>query len=174
MIPEIFRLLYACGFRLNEVLNLRVGDVDLEKGVITVRQAKFGKDRLVPPALDVVERLRIYAQKLEKEVLEKRQDDSFFFPSRKQTAWSTSGIYILFRKLLYQCGIHHRGRGKGPRVHDLRHTFAVHRLIQWYEEGVDLNIKQPLLVAYLAIRILLAHRNIFISLLNYFPISRSA
>ena len=70
--PEIFRLLYSCGFRLNEVLNLRVGDVDLEKGVITVRQAKFGKDRLVPPALDIVERLRIYAQKLEKESLEKR------------------------------------------------------------------------------------------------------
>lgn len=149
VIPEIFRLLYACGFRLNEVLNLRVRDVDLEKGVITVRQAKFDKDRLVPPALDVVERLRIYDQKLEKELLEKRQDDSFFFPSRTQTAWSTSEIYILFRKLLYQCGIHHRGRGKGPRVHDLRHTFAVHRLIQWYEESADLNAKQPLLVAYL-------------------------
>lgn len=55
---------------------------------------------------------------------------------------------MLFRKLLYQSGISHGGRGKGPRVHDL-HTFAVHRLIQWYEEGADLNAKLPFLVAYL-------------------------
>jgi site-specific recombinase XerD len=147
--PEIFRLLYTCGFRLNEVLNLRVRDVDLKQGVITVREAKFGKDRLIPPALDVVERLQIYAERLEKDSIEKRTDDSFFFPSRTQTAWSESAIYSLFRKLLYQCGISHGGRGKGPRVHDLRHTFAVHRLIQWHEEGADLNAKMPLLIAYL-------------------------
>lgn len=149
ILPEILRLLYGCGFRLNEVLNLRVSDVDLKQGVITVREAKLGKDRLVPPALDVVERLRIYAERLEKESLEKRTEDSFFFPSPTQTAWSMSGIYFLFRKLLYQCGMPHGGRGKGPRVHDLRHTFAVHRLIQWHEEGADLNAKMPLLIAYL-------------------------
>lgn len=149
VIPEIFRLLYSCGFRLNEVLNFRVRDVDLKQGVIIVRAGKFGKDRLIPPALDVVERLRVYAEQLEKESLEKQTDDSFFFPSSTQTAWSRSGIYFLFRKLLHQCGISHGGRGKGPRVHDLRHTFAVHRMVQWYEEGVDLNVKLPLLVAYL-------------------------
>ena len=70
--PEIFRLLYCCGFRLNEVLTLRVGDVDLKRGVITVRNAKHGKDRLIPPSFDLVERLQIYADKLEKESLEKR------------------------------------------------------------------------------------------------------
>ncbi len=149
IMPEIFRLLYGCGFRLNEVLSLRVGDVDLMQGVITVREAKFGKDRLVPPALDIVERLQVYAKRLEKDSLEKRTDDSFFFPSDTQTAWSSSGIYNIFRKLLLQCGIPHGGRGKGPRVHDLRHAFAVHRLIQWHEEGADLNAKMPLLIAYL-------------------------
>ncbi|NIT58101.1 MAG: tyrosine-type recombinase/integrase [Aliifodinibius sp.] len=149
IMPEIFRLYYGCGFRLDEVLNLRVGDVDLNQGVIIVREAKFGKDRLVPPALDLVARLRIYAERIEKALLEKRTADAFFFPSSSQTAWSSSGIYFLFRKLLYQCGIPHAGRGKGPRVHDLRHTFAVHRLIQWHEEGADLNAKLPLLVAYL-------------------------
>lgn len=146
IMPEIFRLLYSCGFRLNEVLNLRVGDVNLKQGVITVREAKFGKDRLVPPALDIVERLQVYAKRLEKDSLEKRTDDSFFFPSALQAAWSSSSIYNIFRKLLLQCGISHGGRGKGPRVHDLRHAFAVHRLIQWHEEGADLNAKMPLLV----------------------------
>jgi integrase/recombinase XerD len=113
VIPEIFRLLYGCGFRVMEVLSLRVGDVDLERGVITVRDTKFGKDRLIPPAPDIVKRLRIYTKRLEKVWLEKRTDDAFFFPSAPQTAWSHSGVYILFRKLLYQCGISHRGRGKG-------------------------------------------------------------
>ena len=149
IMPEIFRLLYCCGFRLNEVLTLRVGDVDLKRGVITVRNAKHGKDRLIPPSFDLVERLQIYADKLEKESLEKRTDKSFFFPSNYQKGWSTSGIYAIFRKILYQCGIPHAGRGKGPRVHDIRHTFAVHRLIKWHEEGADLNAKMPLLIAYL-------------------------
>jgi integrase/recombinase XerD len=150
VMPELFRLLYSCGFRLSEVLNLRVRDVDLTQGVITVRETKFDKDRLVPPALDVVERLRVYQEQIDEEALEKRTDDAFFFPSsNRQTAWSPSGIYFIFRKLLHQCGIPHPGRGKGPRVHDLRHTFAVHRLVQWYEQGVDLNTKLPLLIAYL-------------------------
>src|SRR5438309_2970925 len=61
IMPEVFRLLYGCGFRVNEVLKLRVRDVDLNQGIITVRQGKFRKDRLVPPALSLVKRLRNYA-----------------------------------------------------------------------------------------------------------------
>jgi len=149
ILPEVFRLLYGCGFRLSEVLNLKVRDVDLQQGVITVRQGKFGKDRLVPPAMEMVERLRIYAEELEKRAMAKREPDAYFFPSARQAAWGRTTIYHLYRKALLQCGIPHGGRGKGPRVHDLRHTFAVHRLLQWYEEGADLNAKLPFLVAYL-------------------------
>jgi site-specific recombinase XerD len=149
ILPEVFRLLYSCGFRLSEVLNLKVRDVDLQQGVITVRQGKFGKDRLVPPSIEMVERLRIYAEELEKRTLTRLEADAYFFPSDRQAAWGCSTIYSLYRKALLQCGIPHGGRGKGPRVHDLRHTFAVHRLLQWYEEGADLNAKLPFLVAYL-------------------------
>lgn len=149
ILPEVFRLLYGCGFRLNEVLNLKVRDVDLQQGVITVRQGKFGKDRLVPPSMEMVDRLRIYVEELEKRTLAMREPDAYFFPSARQAAWHCSTIYHLYRKALLQCGIPHGGRGKGPRVHDLRHTFAVHRLLQWYEEGADLNAKLPFLVAYL-------------------------
>lgn len=149
IIPEIFRLLYGCGFRLSEVLNLRVRDVDLKQGVISIREGKYNKDRLVPPALNMVERLRVYAECLDNNALKKRTEDAFFFPSLSECAWSRGTIYGLFRKVLLQAGIPHGGRGKGPRVHDLRHTFAVHRLIQWYEEGCDLNTKLPFLVAYL-------------------------
>lgn len=149
ILPEVYRLLYCSGFRVNEVLRLRVRDVDLQKGVITVKGGKFDKDRMVPLSLDIVDRLRKYSKEIERASLEKRNETSYFFPSRGQRAWHSSKIYHIFRKLLHQCHIPHCGRKIGPRVHDLRHTFAVHRLIQWYEEGEDLNAKLPFLVAYL-------------------------
>ena len=65
IMPEVFRLLYGCGFRVGEVLKLRVRDVDLNQGIVTVRQGKFRKDRLVPLALSLVNRLRKYADHFE-------------------------------------------------------------------------------------------------------------
>lgn len=144
IMPEIFRLLYGCGFRLGEVLNLRVRDVDLNQGVLTVRQGKFRKDRLVPPVLALVNRLRTYAAGFGD-----RPPDAFFFPAPNGGPWGLGTVYHVFRKLLLACGIPHAGRGKGPRVHDLRHSFAVHTLIRWYREGADLEAKLPLLATYL-------------------------
>ena len=144
IMPEVFRLLYGCGFRLSEVLQLRVADVDLERGVLTVRQGKFGKHRLVPPALALVLRLQSYAARLEA-----RKPDAYFFPSYHGGPWSMRTVYHLFRELLLKCGISHAGRGKGPRVHDVRHSFAVHSLLRWYREGADLDAKLPVLATYL-------------------------
>jgi integrase/recombinase XerD len=144
IMPEVFRLLYGCGFRLSEVLHLRVADVDLDRGVLTVREGKFGKDRLVPPALPLVRRLQQYAADFGT-----RPPDAFFFPSRYGGPWWKGTVYHLFRQLLLRCEIPHAGRGKGPRIHDLRHTFAVHTLLRWYREGVDLDAKLPVLATYL-------------------------
>jgi len=58
-------------------------------------------------------------------------------------------VYTAFRELLMQCGIAHAGRGKGPRIHDYRHLFAVHTLRRWYRNGEDLDAKLPLLATYL-------------------------
>ena len=144
IMPEVLRLLYGCGFRVNEVLHLRVADVDLERGVLTVREAKFGKDRLVPPALSLVQRLQRYATSFGP-----RACDAFFFPSPHGGPLSLATVYWLYRELLLRCGIPHAGRGKGPRVHDLRHTMAVHSLLRWYREGADLDAKLPVLATYL-------------------------
>jgi integrase/recombinase XerD len=144
VMPEIFRLLYGCGFRVSEVLNLRIRDVDLNQGILIVRNGKFGKDRLVPPSLMLIKRLQTYAAHLENQ-----SPDAFFFPSPSHGPWTIHAIYFLFRNLLYRCGISHGGRGKGPRLHDIRHTFVVHKLIQWYKEDTDLNAKLLLLVTYL-------------------------
>ena len=144
VMPEVFRLLYGCGFRVREVLKLRVRDVDLNQGIITVRQGKGRKDRLVPPALPLVNRLRKYAAHFEN-----RPPDASFFPGVSGRPFSLRTVYTLFRQLLLQCGIPHAGRGKGPRIHDYRHLFAVHALRRWYREGEDLDAKLPLLATYL-------------------------
>jgi len=144
VMPEIFRLLYGCGFRVGEVLKLRVRDVDLDQGIITVRQAKFRKDRLVPPAVSLVNRLRRYA-----EHFGSRPPDAFFFAGASGRPFALRTVYTVFRKLLMQCGIPHAGRGKGPRIHDYRHLFAVHTLRRWYRTGEDLDAKLPLLATYL-------------------------
>jgi integrase len=147
IMPEVFRLLCGCGFRLGEVLQLRLADVDLQQGVLTVRDGKFGKDRLVPPALTLVLRLRTYAERFGA-----RPPEAFFFPSPNGGPLHLRTVYFWFRKLLLQCGIPHAGRGKGPRVHDLRHGFAVHTLLRWYHEGADLEAKLPVLATYLGHR----------------------
>jgi integrase/recombinase XerD len=144
IMPEVFRLLYGCGFRVGEVLKLRVRDVDLNQGIITVRQGKFRKDRLVPPALPLVNRLRKYAAHFEK-----HPPDAIFFPRPNGGPFSLRTVYTLFRQLLWQCGISHGGRGKGPRIHDARHQFAVQALRRWYQDGEDLDAKLPLLATYL-------------------------
>lgn len=144
IMPEVFRLLYGCGFRLGEVLHLRVADVDLDRGILTVRDGKFGKDRLVPPTLPLVRRLLQYTADFGT-----RPPDAFFFPSRNGGPWWKGTVYHLFRQLLLRCRIPHAGRGKGPRIHDLRHTFAVHTLLRWYREGADLDAKLPVLATYL-------------------------
>ena len=144
IMPEVFRLLYGCGFRVREVLSLRIRDVDLNQGIITVRQGKFRKDRLVPPAMSLVNRLRKYAGHFDS-----RPPDAVFFPGPNGRPFALRTVYTLFREMLLQCGIPHAGRGKGPRIHDYRHLFALHTLRRWYRDGEDLDAKLPLLATYL-------------------------
>lgn len=142
--PLIFRLLYGCGLRVSEVLKLTVNDVDLVEGILTIRQAKFRKDRLVPVHPSLLRRLKQYAA-----AMEHRSESAPFFPSPNGGHYSRRTVHWLFRHLLWQCRIPHGGRGRGPCVHSLRHTFAVHRLVRWWREGVDLNAKLPLLATYM-------------------------
>lgn len=144
VMPEVFRLLYGCGMRVGEVLALRVRHVDLDSGVLIVREAKFDKDRFVPVASSLADRLRSYDA-----TFGLRSDDDVFFPAPGGSEYSHGAVYDTFRALLSAAGIRHGGRGRGPRLHDLRATFAVHRLEAWYRQGEDLNAKLPILSTYL-------------------------
>ena len=139
VIPAVIRLLYCCGFRIGEVLRLRVKDVDLDTGIITVHNGKGGKDRLVPVHNSVIEYLRSYSAQLPDE-------REWFFPSACGH-YSIKTIYDNFRELLFACNIPHTGNG--PRVHDFRHTFAVHTLEKQLSDGYDPMVIVPRLAAYL-------------------------
>jgi len=144
VLPELLRVLYGCGLRLEEALSLRMRDVDLVQGVLRINDTKFRKDRLVPPARPLVVRLQKYAA-----ALGPRADDDYFFPSPRGGRLDGGGVYRNYRELLHRIGIGHGGRGEGPRLHDLRHTFAVHVLLRWYREGADLQARMPVLATYL-------------------------
>jgi len=147
VVPEVFQLLCCCGLRLGEALHLRRSDVDLDQGVLTIRDGKFQKDRLVPLPAVAHARLKSYCDRVGM-----RRADSAFFPGPYGAPYSNHGMYKIFRRLLRDSGIPHGGRGRGPRIHDLRHSFAVHRLEAWYREGADLDAKLPLLATYLGHR----------------------
>ena len=143
--PLLYRMLYGCGLRLSEALNLTVGDVNTEEGTLTIRNAKFHKDRLVPMHLSLVERCRVYREEMHLV----GQPKDIFFPSPQGGRYSERVLYAYFRRFLWEAGISHGGRGKGPRVHDFRHTFAVHCLKRWVRTRVDLTVALPYLSAYL-------------------------
>lgn len=145
VMPELFRVLYGCGLRISEALNLTVADVDLNQGVLLVRQGKFRKDRLVPVSEGIAIRLRRYAGALDRS----RDIGQAFFAKQDGSHYEKRAPYSAFRWMLREAGMSHGGRGRGPRLHDLRHTFAVHRLENWYRQGADLGAKLPVLSAYM-------------------------
>ncbi len=141
--PLMFRMLYCCGMRISEVTSLRTQYVDINKGVLTVLNAKHNKDRLIPMSESLTNLCREYAI----EVLP--ADSEYFFPAPDGGPLFKGTVYARFRDLLWKAGIPHCGRGKGPRLHDFRHSFAVHRLAEWSRSGIDVYTTIKILSVYL-------------------------
>ena len=113
--PLLFRMLYGCGLRIMEALNLKVRDVDLEEGVLRICQAKNNKDRFVPMANSLTERCRHYCRIMHCFSM----PDSYFSPGQHGGCYDQSTIYRRFRQYLWKAKISHSG--SGPRVHDFRY-----------------------------------------------------
>jgi len=137
------RMLYCCGLRVSEATNLHVKDVSLTDGVLTICESKFGKTRYVPMSDELLQVCRVYA--IDNAV----NPQDYFFRAPDGGLYDTRSIYAVFRDTLWKAGISHGGRGKGPRVHDFRHTFAVHCLEKWLRDGKELTSALPRLSAYL-------------------------
>lgn len=145
IMPVLFRILYCCGLRLGEVLRLEVSDVDLASGVLLIRKSKNGNDRYVPMSERLTECCRDYAEK----VHETASQHKYFFPAPDDGMISEMNIYTNFRRFLHKAGISHGGRGKGPRIYDFRHTFAVHSLKRIVLSGKDLAVYHQVLKTYM-------------------------
>lgn len=144
-LPAIFRLLYGCGLRISEALALQLKDVDLKNGIVTIQGAKFHKDRLTP----ISHSLLLYFKKYSLKVHGVSDSRDYFFIKKDKSPIASGTVYKSFRTLLWQSGISHGGKGRGPRVHDFRHTFSVNALNKMVREGVDIYCALPVLSTYL-------------------------
>ena len=141
--PVLFRLLYGTGLRLSEALNLLCREVNLESGTLTIRHAKNNKDRLVPVSGSLVGRFKELFSTLHMF----DGDTACFFASSRGGKLDGSTAYLRFRDYLLLSGIPHSKTG--PRIHDLRHTFAVHSLKRRVLAGDELTNIIPYLAAYM-------------------------
>jgi integrase len=145
--PILFRILVGCGLRITEALNIEKQDIDLEKGTLLLLNTKNEKERLVPMADSLCEACRKYAFKIQ--FVRKANESKYFFSNPEGKAYGAYTAYSRFRQALRLAGISHGGRGKGPRLHDLRHTFAVRLLKKWVLEGKNLTTAMPYLSIYM-------------------------
>ncbi len=144
-----FGLVAVTGMRMSEGVGLDGGDVDLEEGMLTIRQSKFDKSRLVPLHPSTREELRAYAEQRDR-IIPRATTPAFFVAEHgtRITKWSAG---YNFAKVSQRIGLRTpaRGHGRGPRLHDLRHRFAVRTLIGWYRAGLNVEREIPKLSTYL-------------------------
>jgi integrase/recombinase XerD len=144
VMPVLFRTIYACGLRASEARLLRVADVDIGTGILQIRSAKGDKDRQTPLSEALRARLADYHAHVVG-----RTGGEWFFPGTTRRPLTLGNIDKNFRRFLWQARISHGGRGHGPRVHDLRHTFAVNNLRSWFERGDGVGGLLPVLQTYM-------------------------
>lgn len=145
IMPLVFRVLYCCGLRISEALTLQIKDVDLARGTLDILDAKGNRDRIVP----IDEQLRLRCMNYYDQVHKNPAPEDYFFPSPYGGYYDQSTVYKAFRQVLAKCGISHGGRRKGPRIHDLRHTFSVHSFRRFMDGGRDPLEILPILATYL-------------------------
>jgi len=144
----LFGLLSVTGLRVGEAQNLRLGDVDLKAAVLTIRHAKFGKDRLVPLHPSTREVLSRYIGRRQR-LWANRTASDYLFISGRGHRLDGADIRRTFYRLSRQIGLRAPGARHGPRLHDMRHRFASRTLLRWYRAGEDPERRLPVLSAYL-------------------------
>lgn len=133
----VFGLLAATGLRISEALSLTRTDVDLNAGVLLIREAKFHQQRLVPMHPSVTESLRVYARRRD-QLVPGSTCDRFFLRDGGSGA-NQSGMLYALQTLCQQLGWQPRGDYRYHRLHDMRHTFIVRSMLRLYEQGVDVD-----------------------------------
>lgn len=131
--PVILRVLIGCGTRIGETLSIRIENVDFEHGIITILNGKGGKDRLIGVSNDVLHSIRALCTRIHQGEI-----SGLIFTMADGKPYTCDCCYRNFRRQLWRAGIPHGGKDKGPRVHDLRHTFATLSFRQLVNSGLKL------------------------------------
>lgn len=150
---------YGAGLRLREAINLTCADVDLSESVLTIRNAKFGKTRLVP----IGPQLNRVLLKYDRTRPKCRPANAPFFATQAGRPIPPVNFERRFRVLCDRAGIRRTDTREQPRIHDLRHTFAVHRLTSWYQQGADVQRLLHHLSVYLG-HVHLRHTQVYLSM----------
>lgn len=144
----LFGLLSVSGLRIGEARKLELQDVDLKAGILTIRGAKFGKSRLVPIHLSTCRVLADYIERRRRH-FEGKHVSSYLFVTNHGNPLDTHEPHRVFYALSRQIGLRRGAENRGPRIHDLRHTFAVSTLVRWYRLNRDTQRCLPILASYL-------------------------
>jgi integrase len=145
-IHTILGLAVSTGLRIGEVVRLDKNDVDFDNCILTIRQTKFSKDRLVPFHHTTCEILRNYAGA--RDIHFSDHSPAAFFLNLRGRRFATSTLEKIFAKLTRRVGLRDRS-GKRPTFHSLRHSFAVWRLVAWYRNDQDVQALLPVLATYM-------------------------
>lgn len=143
----LFGLLACTGMRISEALRVLREDLDLSSGTITIVETKFHKSRIIPLHPTTLETLKSYIDKRDrKHSIHKTKT---FFVTENGTSLKYGKVIKTFREIVFGLGWRNKTGDRGPRIHDLRHTFAVRRLLEWYRRGEDVHQKISVLSTYL-------------------------
>lgn len=145
-------LAYCAGLRLSELARLDLGDFDLQAGTITIRETKFFKSRILPLTNSVVAALREYLEARRQAGAPQHPDSGLFWHDQGDARYTSHSIAWGLVDILRRAGLK-PPRGKtGPRIHDLRHSMVVNRILEWYRAGINPQEKLPFLATYLGHR----------------------
>ncbi|MBP6023825.1 tyrosine-type recombinase/integrase [Ferruginibacter sp.] len=163
MVRTLLILTYALGLRLHETLSITLGDIDMDRLVITIQQSKFYKSRLVPFNQQIKKVMNSYLHWRIKQGQSRSPDTHLFIGKNNQPAnlWT---IEQIFKRIREKAGIERNDKARyQPRLHDLRHTFAVNRLVSWYQENKNVQQLLPVLSVYLGHKYL-AHTTVYLTM----------
>lgn len=141
----LIRLLYGCGLRISEALNLKLKDIDFDENTLALWKTKFHKERLIPFSLSLRKHLQRYLEERLKRYPHLRGPHTHVF-CHKGGGYKYISLEVHLQQLLKKTALK---KLRGPRFHHFRHSFAVHRLYKWYQEGCDILNKLPLLSTYM-------------------------
>lgn len=145
-------LAYCAGLRIGELVRLNLGDVDLQSGTITIRETKFFKSRILPLSDSVMTALREYLEARRAALAPQFPESALFWHDSGNTRYTIQGIAKCLVDILRRAGIKPPKGKTGPRIHDLRHSMVVNRLLEWYRSGINPQEKLPFLATYLGHR----------------------